>query len=67
MCRGEGRADLVSGPIAEVMEAVGKLEDLGELELRGLRRPVAALNVAQSTCAPDARPNSTVVANEPGA
>jgi len=58
---------LVSSRIAEAVEAVFKLEDLGELELRGLRRPVAAFNVALSTSAPDARPNLTVVANEPGA
>jgi class 3 adenylate cyclase len=43
-----------------------KLEDLGNLELRGLRRPVAAFNVMQSTSAPDARPNLTVVARGPG-
>jgi len=43
------------------------LEDLGNLELKGLRRPVAAFNVVQSTSAPDARPNLTVVATGPGA
>jgi hypothetical protein len=30
------------------------VEDLGNLELRGLRRPVAAFNVVQSTGAADA-------------
>ena len=54
---------LVSRRIAE---AVAKLEDLGSLELKGLRRPVAAFNVVQSTSAPDARPNLTVVARSPG-
>ena len=36
-------------------------------ELKGLRSPVAAFNVAQSTSAPDARPNLTVVASGPEA
>jgi GAF domain-containing protein len=56
---------LVSSHIAEAVEAVVRLEDLGNLELRGLRRPVAAFNVAQSTSAGDARPNLTVVARGP--
>jgi adenylate cyclase len=50
---------LVSSRIAEAVEAVARLENLGNLELRGLRRPVAAFNVAQSTSAPDAPPNLT--------
>ena len=58
---------LVSSRIAGAVEAVVKLEDLGNLELKGLRRPVAAFNVVQSTSAPDARPNLTVVASGPGA
>src|SRR5215471_1682111 len=58
---------LVSSRIAEAVEAVAKLEDLGNLGLKGLRRPVAAFNVAQSTSAADARPNLTVVASGPGA
>ena len=57
---------LVSGRIAEAVEAVAKLEDLGNLELKGLRLPVAAFNVVHSTSAPDARPNLTVVARGPG-
>jgi len=57
---------LVSSRIAEAVEAVAKLEDLGNLELRGLRRPVAVFNVVQSISAADARPNLTVIANEPG-
>jgi adenylate cyclase len=56
---------LVSSRIAEAVKAVARLEDLGNLELRGLRRPVAAFNIAQSSAA-DARPNLIVVANEPG-
>jgi adenylate cyclase len=55
---------LVSSRIAEAVEAVARLEDLGNLELRGLRRPVAAFNVVQSTSA-EARPNLTVVARGP--
>ena len=58
---------LVSSHIAEAVETVVKLEDLGDLELRGLRGPVAAFNVVQSTSAVEARPNLIVVANEPGA
>ena len=57
---------LVSSRIAEAVEAVAKLEDLGNLELKGLRLPVAAFNVVHSTSAPDARPNLTVVARGPG-
>ena len=56
---------LVTSRVAREVEAVGRLEDLGTLELRGLRRPVAAFNVAQSDAA-DGRPNLTVVASEPG-
>ena len=47
---------LLSSRVARGAEAVARLEDLGNLELKGLRRPVAAFNVAQSTSAPDARP-----------
>jgi adenylate cyclase len=57
---------LVSSRIAEAVEAVVKLEDLGNLELKGLRRPVATFNVVQSTSAGDAHPNLTVVATAPG-
>jgi adenylate cyclase len=57
---------LVSSRIAEAVEAVARLEDLGNLELKGLRRPVAAFNVVQSPSAADARPNLTVVARGPG-
>ena len=58
---------LVSSRIAEAVETVARLEDLGNLELKGLRRPVAAFNVMQSTSAADARPNLTVVARGPEA
>jgi class 3 adenylate cyclase len=57
---------LVSSRIAGAVEAVVKLEDLGNLELKGLRRPVATFNVVQSTSAGEARPNLTVVARGPG-
>jgi class 3 adenylate cyclase len=57
---------LVSSRIAGAVEAVVKLEDLGNLELKGLRRPVPAFNVVQSTGAAAARPNLTVVARGPG-
>jgi adenylate cyclase len=58
---------LVSSRIAQAVEAVARLEDLGNLELKGLHRPIAAFNVVQSTSAADARPNLTVVARGPGA
>jgi class 3 adenylate cyclase len=57
---------LISSRVARAVEAVTKLEDLGNLELKGLRRPVAAFNVVQNTNATDARPNLTVVARGPG-
>ena len=38
---------LVSSRIAGAVEAVAKLEDLGNVELKGLRRPVAAFNVTE--------------------
>jgi len=43
---------LVSSRIAGAVETVARLEDLGNLELKGFRRPVAAFNVAQSASAP---------------
>jgi len=52
---------LISSRIAEAVEAVAIMEDLGNLELRGLRRPVAAFNVVQSASEADARSNLTVV------
>jgi class 3 adenylate cyclase len=58
---------LVSSRIAEAVEAVARLEDLGNLELRGLHRPVAAFNVVQSTSPAEVRPNLTVVARGPAA
>ena len=38
---------LVSSRIAGAVEALARLEDLGNLELKGLRRPVAAFNVSE--------------------
>jgi class 3 adenylate cyclase len=38
---------LVSSRIAEAVEAVATLEDLGNLQLKGLRRPVAVFNVTE--------------------
>jgi class 3 adenylate cyclase/putative methionine-R-sulfoxide reductase with GAF domain len=58
---------LITGRVAAAVGAVGALEDLGNLELKGLSRPVAAFNVAQSTSQVEARPNLTVVAKGPGA
>jgi len=63
---GDGQI-LVSSRIAEAVKAVARLEDLGNLELKGLRRPVAAFNVVQNTSPAEARPNLTVVARGPEA
>ena len=51
---------------SRIAEAVVRLEDLGNLELKGLRRPVAAFNFVQSPSAPDACPNLTVVVRGAG-
>ena len=56
---------LISSRVARAVEAVARLEDLGNLELKGLRRPVAAFNVVRSTSPAEARPNFTVVARGP--
>ena len=58
---------LVTGRVAAAVAAVASLEDLGNLELKGLSRPVAAFNVVQSSSSADARPNLIVVAKSPGA
>ena len=58
--------NLISSRIAEAVETVARLEGLGNLELKGLHRPVAAFNVVQSTGPVEARPNLTVVARGPG-
>jgi adenylate cyclase len=41
---------LVSSRVARAVEAVARLEDLGGLELKGFRRPVAAFNVTELIC-----------------
>jgi class 3 adenylate cyclase len=46
---------LVSSRIAGAVEAVARLEDLGNLELKGLRRPVAAFNVTELILGASAR------------
>jgi len=58
---------LISSRIAEAVEGVARLEDLGNLELKGLRRPVAAFNAVRTTSPAEARPNLTVVARDTGA
>src|SRR2546430_12528211 len=47
---------LISSRVARAAEAVASLEDLGNLELKGLRRPVAAFNVLQRTSPTEDRP-----------
>src|SRR5215831_4571034 len=61
------RQILISSRVARAVEAVARLEDLGNLELKGFRRPVAAFNGSQSTSASAARPRLTVVASGPRA
>src|SRR5262249_16706291 len=56
---------LVSSRVARAVEGIARLEDLGNLELKGLRRPIAAFNVVQATSAADGRPNLTIVAKGP--
>jgi len=58
---------LISSRVARAVEAIARLEDLGNLELKGLRRPIAAFNVAQSTSPAEARPNLIVVTRAPKA
>jgi adenylate cyclase len=57
---------LVSGRVARAVEAIASLEDLGNLELKGLHRPVTTFNVVQGTSPAEVRPNLTVVARGPG-
>jgi class 3 adenylate cyclase len=54
MSRGEAGQILISSRVAR---AVAILEGLGNLKLRGLRRLVAAFNIAQSTSPGEVRPN----------
>jgi adenylate cyclase len=58
---------LINSRVARAVEAVVRLEELENLELKGLRRPVAAFDVVQSTNPAEARPNLTVIASGPGA
>jgi GAF domain-containing protein len=46
---------LISSRVADAVQAVAKLEDLGNLELRGLSRPVAAFNVPLAPIEPALR------------
>jgi class 3 adenylate cyclase len=47
---------LVSSRVAGAVGALARLEDLGNLELKGLRRPVAAFNVAEQISDAPAHP-----------
>jgi adenylate cyclase len=58
---------LIGSRVARAVEAVVRLEDLGNLEVRGLRRPVAVFNIVQSTDPAETRPNLPVIASGPGA
>src|SRR3954451_5995189 len=60
------RQILISSRVARVVEAGARLEALGNLDLKGLRRPVPAFNVVQSSSPVEARPNLTVVGRGPG-
>jgi len=52
---------LISSRVAAAVAAVASLENLGNLELKGLSRPVAAFNIPQTPILKEARPNLTVV------
>jgi adenylate cyclase len=58
---------LISSRVARAVDAVARLEDLGNLDLKGLRRPVAAFNVVKSSSPTEVRPNLTVITRGPGA
>jgi class 3 adenylate cyclase len=60
------RQILITGRVAASVGALGPLEDLANLGLKGFSRPVAAFNVAPSTSYANARPNLTVVAKDGG-
>jgi adenylate cyclase len=47
---------LVSSRVAGAVGALARLEELGNVELKGLRRPVAAFNVAEQVSNPAAHP-----------
>jgi adenylate cyclase len=49
------RQIIISSLIAGAVEAVTKLHDLGNSELKGLRRPVAAFNVTELISGASAR------------
>ncbi len=55
---------LISSRVAAAAAAVASLENLGNLDLKGLSRPVAAFNVALSTSSAEG-PNLTVIARGP--
>jgi adenylate cyclase len=57
---------LVTGRVAAAVGPSAVLEEVGNLSLKGLSRPVAAFNVVQSTNPAEARPNLTLVARGPG-
>jgi class 3 adenylate cyclase len=58
---------LISSRVAVAAGTDTTLENLGNLELKGLSRPVAAFNVAQGSIPAAARPNLSVVAMNPRA
>ena len=57
---------LVTGRVATAVGPIAVLEEIGNLSLKGLSRPVAAFNVVQSTSPTETRANLTIVARGPG-
>jgi adenylate cyclase len=57
---------LVTGRVAAAVGQIAVLEEVGNLSLKGLTRPVAAFNVVESTSPAEARPNLTIVAGSSG-
>jgi class 3 adenylate cyclase len=57
---------LVTGRVAAAVGPSVVMEEVGNLSLKGLSRPVAAFNVGQNTSPAEGRPNLTLVARGPG-
>jgi adenylate cyclase len=57
---------LVTGRVAAAIGPSAVLEEVGNLSLKGLSRPVAAFNVGRSTSLAEARPHLAIVAGNSG-
>jgi class 3 adenylate cyclase len=57
---------LVTGRVAAAVGQISALEEVGNLSLKGLSRPVAAFNVVERPSPGEVRPNLTIVAGSSG-